>query len=77
MKLSKRIMEMQKEATNEVLMDYEMAKHICEHNAEREKKNELINALKQMCSVAGFKIENEIILKNVDSGRVWKSIEMK
>lgn len=39
---------------------------------ELDRFNKLLAIIKGTCEIAGFKIENRIVLKDVRTGKVWK-----
>lgn len=40
--------------------------------AEQNRLNKLLAIIKGACEIAGFKIENRIVLRDEKTGRVWK-----
>ena len=48
---------------------YEAIKHIEE---ETERFNKVLHILKSICDIAGFSIENRIILKDNRTGKIWR-----
>jgi hypothetical protein len=51
------------------LTAYDAIKHI---EKEDERFNKVLHILKSICDIAGFSIENRIILKDNRTGRVWR-----
>lgn len=39
---------------------------------ENERFNRIIHIIKSICDMAGFTIENRIILKDNNTGRIWR-----
>ena len=51
------------------LTAYEAIKHIEE---ETERFNKVLHILKSICDIAGFSIENRIVLKDNRTGKIWR-----
>lgn len=52
------------------LTAYDAIKHM--DSEENERFNKTLHILKSICDIAGFSIENRIILKDNKTGRIWR-----
>ena len=51
---------------------YYMSKHVRRVDEETERFNRVIHIIKSICDMAGFSVENRIVLKDNNAGRIWR-----
>ncbi len=51
---------------------YYMSKHVRRVDEETERFNRIIHIIKSICDMAGFSVENRIVLKDNNTGRIWR-----